>query len=141
MNKKSILTNWYQRVWVECDLTAIDEYLAPDTEAEGLLPEFSVDSKDFRALVPMCLALVENLEVNVDKVLEDGDWAAALISMQAISPTTGQPVMITGQLFARFKDDMIVEAYNGLDTMSFFTQLGLLPEQSLEFCLSGQKIA
>ncbi|MGR3711760.1 MAG: ester cyclase [Shimia sp.] len=140
MNKKTIITDWYQRVWVECDLTAIEEYLAPETGATGLLPEFAVDTKEFHALVPMCLALVENLEVSVDKILEDDDWAAALISMRALNPATGLPVSVTGQLFARFKDNMIVEAYNGLDTMSFFTQLGLLPEQSLELCLTGQKI-
>ncbi|TCL09529.1 ketosteroid isomerase-like protein [Shimia isoporae] len=141
MDKKQIIKDWFQRVWIDMDLDAVDEYFEPDTEAEGLLPDFGIGPNDFKVFVPMCRALLESLEVHVDKVLEEGNWVSAITSMRAVNPTTGQPFAAHGQLFCRFKEDKIVEAYNAFDYLSFFTQLGYLPPQSLELGLTGQKIA
>ncbi len=123
------------------DVDAVDDYFTPDTEAQGLLKDFSVNASDFKILVPMCLALVDSVSVSVDKVIEDGEWVAALTSMRAVNPKTGQAMAAHGQLFCRFRDDKIVEAYNAFDFMSFFEQLGALPPHSLELGLAGQKIA
>ncbi len=140
MDKRQILEDWYQRVWVEGDLDAIDEMFCVDTQAAGLLPEMQMGPDEFRELVPMFLDMVENPSVSLDKVMEDGDWASALYSMRVTDARSGKPVVGTGQLFARFKDDKITETYNSFDFMSFFEQVGLLPEQSLALCLTGQRI-
>lgn len=140
MSKKDILEEWYQRVWIEGDLNAIDEMFMPDTKAAGLVPEMRMGPDEFRELVPMFLDMVENPKVTLDKVMEDGDWASALYSMRVTDSATGKPVMGTGQLFARFEGDKMVETYNSFDFMSFFEQVGLLPEQSLALCLTGQRI-
>lgn len=141
MSKKHIIEDWFQRVWIDMDFAAVDEYFTPDTEAEGLLPDFAIGPNDFKALVPMCHALVENIEVRVDKVIEDGEWVAALTSTRATNPKTGLPMATHGQIFCRFRDGKIVEAYNAFDFLSFFTGIGALPPQALELGLTGQKIA
>ncbi len=141
MDKKNIIKDWYQRVWVDMDFSAVDDYFTPDTEAEGLLPDFAIGANDFKVLVPMCRALVTNVEVSVDKVIEEGDWVSALTSTRAINPKTGLPLAAHGQLFCRFRDNQIVEAYNAFDFLSFFEHIGALPPQSLELGLTGQKIA
>ena len=140
MEKRQILEEWYRRVWIEGDLDAIDEMFCPDTQASGLLPEMQMGPDEFRELVPMFLDMVEDVHVSLDKVMEDDDWAAALYSMQVTDSATGKPVVGSGQLFARFNGDKMVETYNSFDFMSFFEQIGLLPEQSLALCLTGQKI-
>ncbi|MEQ9693198.1 nuclear transport factor 2 family protein [Shimia sp. SDUM112013] len=141
MEKREILSEWYRRVWIEGDLDAIDELFSPDTQAAGLVPEMQVGPDDFRELVPMFLDMVEDPHVSLDKVMEDGDWASALYSMRVTDSATGKPVIGSGQLFARFEGDKMVETYNSFDFMSFFEQVGLLPEQCLALCLTGQKIA
>ncbi|MEP2530447.1 nuclear transport factor 2 family protein [Shimia sp.] len=140
MEKREILEQWYQRVWIDADLDAIDQLFSSDTQAQGVLPDLQVGPDDFRELVPMFLELVEEPAVSLDKVMEDGDWAAALYSMRVTNPANGQPVIGSGQLFARFENDKMVETYNSFDFMSFFEQMGLLPEQSLAICLTGQRI-
>ncbi|MGX9350368.1 ester cyclase [Shimia sp. W99] len=140
MEKRDILQEWYQRVWIDADLDAIDELFSPDTQAQGLLPDLQVGPDDFRELVPMFLDMVEDPKVSLDKVMEDGDWASALYSMRVTNPANGQPVIGSGQLFARFEGDKMVETYNSFDFMSFFEQMGLLPEQSMALCLTGQRI-
>ncbi|WP_197922765.1 ester cyclase [Thiosulfatihalobacter marinus] len=140
MEKRDILEEWYRRVWIEADLDAIDQLFSPDTQAQGLLPDLQVGPDDFRELVPMFLDMVEDPTVSLDKVMEDGDWASALYSMRVTNPANGQPVIGSGQLFARFDGDKMVETYNSFDFMSFFEQMGLLPEQSMALCLTGQRI-
>ncbi|PSL17274.1 ester cyclase [Shimia abyssi] len=140
MDKRELLQQWYQRVWLEVDLDAIDELFTPDTEAKGLLPDFAAGPDDFRDLVPMFLELIEEPTFSLDKVMEEGDWAAALYSLSATNPANGQQVFGSAQLFARFAGGKMVETYNSIDFMSFFEQMGLLPEQSMYLCLTGQKI-
>ena len=140
MEKRDILQEWYQRVWIDADLDAIDQLFSPDTQAQGLLPDLKVGPDDFRELVPMFLDMVEDPKVSLDKVMEDGDWASALYSMRVTNPANGEPVIGSGQLFARFEGDKMVETYNSFDFMSFFEQMGLLPEQSMALCLTGQRI-
>ncbi|TKZ20758.1 nuclear transport factor 2 family protein [Shimia litoralis] len=140
MEKREILETWYQRVWVEGDLDAIDDMFRPDTQAAGLIPEMQMGPDEFRELVPMFLTLVESPVVTLDKVMEDGDWVSALYSMHVTDSNSGKPVMGAGQLFVRFSGDKMVETYNSFDFMGFFEQIGLLPEQSLALCLTGQKI-
>lgn len=140
MEKREILEEWYRRVWIEADLDAIDQLFSPDTQAQGLLPDLQVGPNDFRELVPMFLDMVEDPKVSLDKVMEDGDWASALYTMRVTNPANGQPAVCSGQLFARFDGDKMVETYNSFDFMGFFEQMGLLPEQSMAICLTGQRI-
>lgn len=139
-SKTEILEDWFRRVWVEADVDAIDDLFRPDSKADGILPGFHVGPDDFREVVSMFLALVEDVQVKVEKVMEDGDWAAGLFSMKVLNPMNGEPVMCSGQLFVRFEGEKMVEVYNSFDFMSFFEQMGLLPPHSLELCLTGQRI-
>lgn len=140
MSRKELLADWYHRVWVEQDLDAIDSLISSDTEAKGLLPAFRVGPEEFRSLVPIMLELVEDFSITVDKAIEEGDWLAALVSISAINPANGERVHGICQFFARFEGDKIVEAYNNVDFISLLTQLGLLPPDTMEICLTGQKI-
>ncbi len=140
-NKKQIIENWFRRVWVEQDLDAIDDMFKPTSKAEGVLPGFEVGPDDFREMASMYLALVEDPMVCVEKVMIDGDWAAALWTMSIVNPVSGENVTGFGQLFVRFEGDIMVEAYNNFDLVNFFEKMGFLPEQTMALCLTGQKVA
>ncbi|WP_422049964.1 ester cyclase [Shimia sp.] len=141
VDKQQIIKDWFRRVWIEQDMDAIDEMFRPDSTAEGVLPGFGVGPDDFREMATMYLALVEDPIVTVDKVMDDGDWAAALWTMSIANPTGGDRIKGFGQLFVRFEGKVMVEAYNNFDMVGFFQQLGLLPEQTIALCLTGQKVA
>jgi ketosteroid isomerase-like protein len=137
MTALETLKTWYDRVWLQGDLDAIDELFNPDTEASGMM-DFAVGPEDFKALVPAFLAHVALEDICYDKVVEMGDWVWASMSAHATARVTETPVHVTGQIMVRVQDGHIVEAYNQFDFLALFEQLGYLPPDSLALCLSGE---
>ncbi len=135
-----LLKQWYDRVWVQQDLDAIGRFFAPDFEAQGVM-DFGVGPEDFHALGAAVLAQVEINEVRFDREVELGDWVWATFTVLAVTLADQKPVQTTGQIMARMSDGKIVEAYNQIDFLTFFEQLGYLPPDSLALCLSGEGIA
>lgn len=140
MTPLELLQQWYDRVWVKQDLDAIDELFTPDTEAQGVM-DFGVGPDDFRVLAEALLAQLEIEEIRFDRTVELGDWIWATFTTHAVSLANRAPVHSTGQIMARVKDDRIVEAYNQVDFLTCFEQLGYLPQDTLALCLSGEGIA
>ncbi len=140
MTKLDVLSEWYRRVWLNADLAAIDDYFAPRAGAEGLMPDGQVSAEDFRALVPALLALVRNLEIEIDRHIETGDWLWAQITVRATNAQGVDPIRASGQIMMRIEDGKIVEAYNAFDFITFFEQAGLLPQDAFLLLLSGEKL-
>jgi len=139
MTPTETLKIWYDRVWMQADLAAIDDLFTPETHAEGMMA-FSIGPEDFKALVPAFLAQIEAPNFRFDKVVECGDWVWAHISVHATAAGTEHPVVTSGQIMARVVDGRIVEAYNQFDFLTLLEQLGYLPQDSLALCLSGEGV-
>ncbi len=140
MTKLDFLKDWYQRIWIEADLDAIDRYFVPRAGAEGILPDGQVGAEDFRALVPALRALVRNLTIEVDQFREGEDWLWAHVSVCALPAHGISPVRANGQVMLHFADGLIAEAYNTFDFLSFFEGVKLLPQDSFLLLLSGDKL-
>lgn len=140
MTKLDLLKDWYQRVWVEGDLRAIDAYFAPRAGADGLMPDGQASMEDFRALVPALLALIRDLAIDIDRSVEAGDWLWARITVRAVTAHGVDPVRASGQVMVRVEDGKITEAYNAFDFITFFEQAGLLPRDAFMLLLSGEKL-
>ena len=136
-NKVELLESWFQRVWIDADLEAIDEFFSDDAEAKGLLPEMRLGPQDYRDFVPLVLALVEDLNVELVNNTESDEWIQSLYKVTARSTASSAPIVVLGQVSVRVKDGKFTEAYNCFDFMGLFEQLGQLPEQSLAICLTG----
>lgn len=135
--KVELLEQWFQRVWIEADLGAIEAFFSEDAEANGLLPEMRLGPQDYRDFVPLVLALVEDLKVELVNNTENDEWLQSLYKVTARSTASSAPVVVLGQLTVRVIDGKFTEAYNCFDFMGLFEQLGQLPEQSLAICLTG----
>ena len=48
---------------------------------------------------------------------------------------------MTGSVLVRMKGGQLAEAYNHWDFMGLYQQLGLLPDDAFERCLSGDQVA
>lgn len=135
--KTELLEQWFKRVWIEADLDAVDEFFSTQAEANGLLPDMRLGPQDYRDFVPMVLALVEDVEIDLVVSTESDDWVQSLYKVSARSVSNSAPVTVLGQVTVRVADGHFTEAYNCFDFMGFFEQLGQLPEQSLAICLTG----
>lgn len=140
MTKLDFLRNWYQRVWIEADPSAIDDYFAPRAGAEGLMPDGQITAEDFRALVPALLSMVRDLRIEVDRSVETEDWLWAQITVHGTTAHDVTPIRASGQIMMRIADDKIVEAYNAFDFITFFEQVGLLPTDTFLRLLAGERL-
>ncbi len=139
MSNLDILKNWYDRVWVEGDLDSIDDFFTPDAEAQGMM-EFAVGPEDFKALVAAMLEHIEDIKITFNRVVETDDWVWAQMTGHAKAKLVDNDVTVSGQVMCRFTDGKIVEAYNQMDFLTLFEQLGLLPENTMALCLAGEPI-
>ena len=74
------------------------------------------------------------------RAVETGDWLWMLVQVTGISAQDGRDLSFTGQVAMRFEGDKIAEAYNHFDFISFFEQIGALPEETIALCLSGEQL-
>lgn len=140
-NSADIVEKWFERVWSNEEEEAIDEMLVPDTMGHGLGSQPRVGPEQFKIFHRCFLKLMSDIDIVIDKRMQDGDWYSILITFNARRRDNGEPVSTTGHVFCRIVDDQIVEGYNHIDLIGLFGQLGLLPPDALDRCLMGEKCA
>jgi len=140
MSNGDILREWYSRVWERGDISAIDELFVPNIQAQGIVPDLEMGVEEFKFLVATIQELITLPKIRIDKLVEQGDWIAGMMTMQAETLDQRTPVKIAAMVLCRFENGKIVEAYNSVDFVSFFEQLKLLPENTIAICMSGAPI-
>ncbi|MBE9476947.1 MAG: ester cyclase [Proteobacteria bacterium] len=137
-SKIQVSEEWFQRVWLEEDAGAIFEMFQPSSSAVGLGSHPHVGPDEFSQFHASLLRLIEKVAVISDLTVEQGDWLSQLVTITGVCRKTGRMVCIHGQIMLKIIDGRIVEARNHLDFISLFEQLGILPKQFFENCLSGK---
>ena len=140
MEHRQFLEDWFRRVWTEEDTGIIDERLAPDVKIRGFGAHVNSGPEDFKPFHRALLALIGDMEIDIDRYLSDGDWAHALITVRARARKDGTPVEFAAQVLLRIADGRIVEGYNSVDFIGLFEQLGLMPPDAFERCLGGRHV-
>ncbi len=140
MDKLKILHDWYAKVWLEQDFSAIGSYFTPDSETDGMSQGLSLRPDDFAELIPAVMQVIVDPSFEVVRAFETDDWLWVLLVVRARARNDLHPVEITGQVTMRFDGDRIAEAYNHYDFVAFFEQIGALPEHTMALCLSGERL-
>ncbi|MDJ0827161.1 MAG: nuclear transport factor 2 family protein [Rhodobacter sp.] len=140
MSNRSVLETWIRRVWCEADSACIDEMLAPDGAVQGLGAHPLVGPAEFHGFADAIFALLHDFQIDIDRATEEGDWVHVLVTLRAKARSDGRDVVFPGQLLVRIADEKLAEAYNSVDFIAMFEQLGLLPENTFARCLSGQRV-
>lgn len=135
-----LLQEWYDRVWQQGDISAIDTLMRSDITTDGLVPGMQIGPDEFKLLVATLGELIYPPVIKVEKTMEDGDWVSGFITMQAEPRDRATPFTCTAMTFVRFENGRIVEAYNTMDFIRFFESLGLLPADTVALLLSGQPL-
>ncbi len=135
----STLETWARRVWVERDESAIDDILVVDTKAHGLGHQTLVGAEGFKPFHRALCALLRDTELAIDHRVEADGWLCVLCTFSGTT-ADGRRASIGGAIHARIADGKIHEAYNHFDFLGLFTQLGLLPADTFQRCMSGQPV-
>lgn len=138
---REVLETWFRKVWAEEDADAISAMMAPDAAARGLGSQAQVGPAEFTGFQKCLLELVSDVEIKIDKSVEDGEWIFSLCSITAKCRRSGKPITSTGTVVVKIVDGKLVEGYNHLDFFSIYEGLGLLPSGSFEQCLCGKSLS
>jgi predicted ester cyclase len=129
----TILNRWFEEVWNQGRVSAIDELSHPDIKARGLRdPDgnevngreaFKVFHKAFRGAI-------SDMHVDVEQTVTEGDLTVALCHVTGRhtgeglgKAPKGNTIDFTGMTMARIRDGKIAEAWNTFDFTTMFQQM------------------
>lgn len=127
-----------RRVWEEVvnkgNLAVIPELFAPNYFFRSPLGIEVKGPEDFKQTVAMMRTAFPDIHVTIDDILAEGDKVATRFTMTGtfkgeftgIAPT-GKKFTATGIIITRWVGGKEVEAWESLDTLAFFQQLGISP--------------
>lgn len=139
MNSESesgaILRRWFDEVWNKGREEAIDEMLAADGVAHGLVDENGEELRGpagFKPFFRRFRAAFPDIEVSVEDCICEDDRAAARCTVRATHQgdslgvaATHSPVDFDGLCIVRVRDGKIVEAWNNFDFARLNQQIGI----------------
>lgn len=139
-HKVKTLQGYYDEVWVKGDLSAIPKFLAPNARSRGIMGDMPFDIDDLEELVTMVRELLGPIEITLPITMEQDNWLSALVEVKSHAVDTGDPIHVFGQMIARFEGAQMIEIYPGVDSLTLFEQLGLLPENAMAVMLGGTRL-
>ncbi len=140
MEKRKLLETWYKRVWLDEDLSAVDEMMTDSAPVHGLDTFPHVGAADFKVFVKAMLNLIKDTRISIDDYMEQGDRITVLMNVSAKCRKTSKPVQFFGLAMGTIVDDKITKAYNYVDFIGLFEQLGVLPQDAFQACLCGHQM-
>ncbi len=141
LDKSRFVQEFYNRVWVDGAVGEIGHFLDLDAGANGLIPDLAINTAEFPEFVAMLKEMLDVRRVTFEKTVECGEWIAVMATFEATVLATGLTIGGSGMLMARIVDSKIVEAYNCFDFLGLFEKIGLLPENTLALCMTGQRLS
>ena len=139
--KREVLELWFRRVWEQEQAGAIDELFVPDPNIVQLGVSMPLELESFKELHRQICKQLRNIDIKIDMSIEQGDWISVLCSCYARDAVTGEDVTVSGNVLCMVKDGKIRGGYQNWDFMGMWDQIGLLPGDSFQKCLHGQKLA
>ncbi len=133
---KTLVRRGWDEVVNQRNLDFVDEvsvadafWHEPDREIHG--------TEEFRDYSATFFDAFPDLKVSIDDVITEGDKVVARWTYRGthqgeteeLGPPTGRQVEVEGITIHRFEGDKVAEYWERFDNLSFFQQLGLVPEE------------
>jgi steroid delta-isomerase-like uncharacterized protein len=127
-----------RRLWEEVfnkgNLEIIPEFFAPSYSFRSPLGIEAKGPDGFRQMIAMMRNALPDLHVTIDDLFGEGDRVATRATITGTFkgemmgiPPTGKKVTAPVILITYWKDGKEVEAWESLDTLAFYQQLGIKP--------------
>jgi steroid delta-isomerase-like uncharacterized protein len=133
---KALTRRWFEEVWNKGRADAIGEMLAEDAVVHGLSDDAAKPLRGPSDFLPFHARFREafpNIEVVIDDLIAEDDKVAVRFSVRGEHQgdslgfkATGRTAESDGIAIVRIKDDLIVEAWNNVDFMKMYKQLGAI---------------
>lgn len=133
---RELMHRWFEEVWNKGREEAIDEMLAEDGIAHGLVDENGEELRgpaNFKPFFRKFRGAFPNIEVVIEDCICEGDKAAARCTVRAQHTgdslgiaATNNAVEFDGLCIIQVKDGQIVEAWNNFDFARLNQQIGII---------------
>ena len=133
---KQLVRRWFEEVWNNGRVDAIDEMFDANGIAHGLSDDPSNPIKgpnNFKPFHTLFREAFPNMMIVIEDMVAEGDKVAARCSVRAKHEgeflgrvATGSPVEFSGITIVRIDKGKIVEAWNNFDFMRLHRQVGLV---------------
>lgn len=145
--RKEIVRSYYDRVWSNGDLAAIDALMAPDyvnRDPATPAPNGEMHGRaGMKALVSALRGAIPDMRMTIDEQIAEGDvvvsrWHATGTFLGELNglPPTGRAGGTTGITITTFRDGEIVADHAIWDTLGFLRSVGALPSAAPEPALA-----
>lgn len=136
---KVLARRYYAELMSGGDLTFVDKYFADEFEFTNPTHVEPYRGQEFKNLVTMLRGAFPDVKFTIEHLLADGDtvvghWTARgthtgepLKTLKGDVPALGNPFVIDGMSWLRFKDGKFVEARINEDTLGLLIQIGAIP--------------
>ena len=135
---ETLAEQWFRRVWREEDATAIDELLAEDGVAYGILGDEIRGRAAFKQFHAVFLSVFSDVDIEVQDEIALGRHVAVRCHARMTLRALRTPVEFAGMGFIELDEhDQISVAYNFWNFLGLLEQMELLPRGSFELALTG----
>ncbi len=131
---KAVLRRFYEEVFNEGNLDAINEIISPNFTSHTSPPGISPDREGVKQFVIAYRSAFPDIQVHVEDQVAEGDKVVTRFSTHATHqgelmgiPATGKEINITGIGLHRVEGGQIVEAWTQFDRMGMMQQFGVIP--------------
>ena len=132
---KQLVRRWFEEVWNQGRVDAIDEMLDEKGIVHGLSDDPSkpiIGPAGFKPFHTVFRDAFPNMKIVVEDMVAEGDKVTARCSVRGkhegdfrgLAPTQS-PIDFTGMTIVRIADGKIVEAWNNFDFVTMNKQVGL----------------
>ena len=136
-----ILSKFYREVWTERNLDRIEQFFTPNSKTPIQIQSRVLDVNEIREWMEIFHSTVKNIEFRTIHVVENGDWASALMEITCKDTDTNKPVRFLHSVMARQENGRLAESYPQTDFLRFFGQLGRLPPDAYELLMGDNSLS
>jgi predicted ester cyclase len=139
MSKRNVelAHRWFEEVWNQGRLEAIDEMASPEAKGQGQLHHGPpINLQQFRQFAEGLHKAFPGLHVVIEDTIDSKDlvvlrWHADMThrgSFMGVEPT-GRDVRITGITIFRYVRGKLVQGWDNWDQLGLLAQIGAVPER------------
>ena len=141
MKNSDVIVKWYDEVWNKKNEAAIDELLAKDCVAHGLVDDTGneiVGPEKFKEMFRKFTSSFPDIRITVEDMVSEGDKIAARatvrlshtgenfqVAEKSLAPS-GKEIEFSGMTMNVIRNGQIVQAWNSFDFLGLYSQLGVL---------------
>ena len=134
---KALVQKWFDDVWNNKRVSAIDELLAGHARLHGLGEQALEGPAAFKPFHEAFVRAFPNIRIQIHELIEEGDKVAARYTCTGLNTGDGlgfapthRAATFTGMAIVRIENGKAVEAWNNFDQLTMLQQLGVVPAPS-----------